>query len=830
MTKIKTIIFGRPLLLLAIGYALFHLLVFWAVLAAWPAILHGDAFIAKDELVPFFDWSTQFIQQIVGGGQSLTYSDEVRLSYTFWTAWVRYTDFLPIALILFGTLSAWLLTYAEYIVLRELFNPSRLKHIYFVLLASFLGSFPIYLILLYSKLTTFYSLIIGFSLFALAISLVLVDLIVNKRLTAKRALIAALVVLINPAIHFHVLFYITLLFIVVILLSRKMIMKKWQELWPIIKYSLILVISSGVPYALLILYGLKAAGASDVANQIPLSYWGIYYNSIPLEHQLGFSTTAQIDVGKYGAYLAPTPRLTTLMLFGAIIVGLIILFKVKKIQKLIQMATLSFVGLLFAMFMTVGYGENSYSYSFHIMLGQITSAASHLGFVGEQFNKVVYVFLNILRYPHRFQFIQYYFAMLLIGLAVLGVIMRYRTKLKIALPITVIVVLSSIFANSDYRAAFLSTTGDMGGFTRAYYVPEDLKKAKTYLQDYKDPKLFILPSLESSRVLEQNGKEFSFIDKTWIYYLNKPTYYYGAGASMENKAVAAEVYRYIKDDPATSERIIANSIQATHILVPKNTKVNKLQVQYYPFLEPSIHIMLRKSYFYDKVIDGKDYELWQRKSPLSKESCVVEDSSMVRKCPVHAPMYYPTQLRDNKDVLREEIKSARLATGPTTSQLLLRAADDSKSVFLPTSDRLPYQSTIVESSVFATTGPSLKVLDIKNSNYNLFRRKLPPLASVLVPQFVGTTKDGLELGFNVKGKSPGPQELYVFALGNRKELQLRIGGRQYVATPVGSRDDSKYIYYHVRTEALDGTYSVYLIQDGSDPMVVNHLYATDSAE
>ena len=818
----------RPMLFIFIVYLLVHIFIFWHALTDWPAIVAGDKFIAKDELIPIFDWQSQFINQIVGGGKSLTYSNEVRLSYTFWTAWMRYSSILPIALVLLNTLSATLMTYSVFIVIRSLVKPSSLRNIYLVLYAAVLGSFPIYLILLYAKLTTFYSLIIGFAMFALAISYVLIHAVTERRPTVKGALLVSLLVLLNPAIHFHVLFYIVFVMVLAGVVINDLVRKRYELLKPLVKYAALVFAISGVPYAILILLSLKAAGAGDVTDQIPLSYWGVFYNSIPLEHQFGFSTTAQIDVGKYGSYLATTPRLTTLILFGFMVVGLTLLKGTKSLTRLTKFYIACFGFMLLAMFMAIGYGDNKASYSFHVLLGQVTGLMDYLGKVGELINKAIYVFMNILRYPHRFQFIQYYFAAITLGLSFIVISITYRKWLRYVLPTMGALVIGALFFNHDYRSTFLDTNGEMGGFTRAYAPPEDLKRIKTYLGSQQDPKLFILPSLESSRVLKERGKTYSFIDKGWIYYLNVPTYYYGAGAGMDNKAMAAEVYASIRLQSNIWERITANSIGATHILIPKHTMPNSLQVQYHQLLERHVRDATGRLTYYRSVLDGDYYQLLERITPASKDTCFVETRTAIGGCPKDARIVFPVQYRQTLAEARTGALSLH-SDDAKRAGLTIESAANQDKVFFPSSNRLPYQEKMVEGSVFATTGPSLQVLNIEKSRYNLFNRKLPGLATLSAPKFVGTIQKGLSLDYNVSRVTAGRQDIYIFALSQQDALRLRVGGQEYKATPISAKTTSGYYrYFHVSIPDASAQYKVTVYQDADEPLIVSHLYVRDA--
>ena len=73
---------------------------FRGVAASIPQILRGDAVINGDELVPFFNPTSQLIDQAAGKFNQLTNGYEFRVRYSFLTTWMRYYKILPFAIII----------------------------------------------------------------------------------------------------------------------------------------------------------------------------------------------------------------------------------------------------------------------------------------------------------------------------------------------------------------------------------------------------------------------------------------------------------------------------------------------------------------------------------------------------------------------------------------------------------------------------------------------------------------------------------------------------------------------------------------------------------
>ena len=76
------------------------LFIFRGVAASIPQVLDGTAVINGDELVPFFNPTSQLIDQAAGKFNQLTNGYEFRVRYAFLTTWMRYYKVLPFAIIL----------------------------------------------------------------------------------------------------------------------------------------------------------------------------------------------------------------------------------------------------------------------------------------------------------------------------------------------------------------------------------------------------------------------------------------------------------------------------------------------------------------------------------------------------------------------------------------------------------------------------------------------------------------------------------------------------------------------------------------------------------
>ena len=87
-------------LLVALAYFGCSLFIFRGVAASIPMVLRGEAVINGDELVPFFNPTSQLIDQAAGKFNQLTNGYEFRVRYSILTTWMRYYKVLPFAIIL----------------------------------------------------------------------------------------------------------------------------------------------------------------------------------------------------------------------------------------------------------------------------------------------------------------------------------------------------------------------------------------------------------------------------------------------------------------------------------------------------------------------------------------------------------------------------------------------------------------------------------------------------------------------------------------------------------------------------------------------------------
>lgn len=699
---------------------------------------------------------------------------------------MRYDKILPFALVLLNTLSAFLLFYAFHRIGRYIYKRSL-----FGICAALLAALLIHTILLYSKVAHFYVLIIGFGMFALSLSLFIEQVFFKLPLSKKNILSVSALTLFNPAVHYHVIFYVVALLIIGIHATFTLVMNRkyfWKYFWRGTKYFILLVLLSLVPYAIYI-FLTNSLSMSDVSTQIPVNYWMIYYASLPLPYIFSLDTAGHIDLMRYGNYLAPIPRFGSMIVM--FLVGSVFMFKRWKLTHIvIKVLILTlFIVMLFAMWMTIGYSDDS-PYSFHDALGNIAVFFAGLGGFGSVVASFLGTFINILRFPHRFQFIYFYVTGLLFMVVLVwlreAMLRKWRTMPASAC--VVLIALFPLYANNDYRTALNS--GDLATFAAPYHIPNDLKNIKTKLAKQKDTKLFILPTLEGGRELISDGKSYSFIDKYLIYYLNQPTYYYGAGANTENKLLSYLVYRTIAYGEPWWQDMLADNLGITDLLIPVQAKQREKGIAYLPGIDAKIKKSLAAGDRYKKTMSGKDYELYSLARPAAQKTSLMIDSQWQNTLEVlngrktlGSGTFFPLQMKE----YASSAGAKKLLTDSTERSFYdFYQFIHSQATAVPRPAALPFSSEYVASTNFTNNALSLSTLYSKDDGYNYLHEKVPSLVNLQRPSFVGLTKGKMDLPVNLNVPRDGTYRILLHAASKKDQVRATVGGQDITLEKIAS--------------------------------------------
>jgi hypothetical protein len=440
---------ARKYLLLIVGiFLLMHIFMFRNLLVQAPAMASGNASIVREELVPFFNYHTQYIPK---NNSKLTGSNEFRVVYAYWTSWTRQNAILPYMLVIVNTLSATILFYAFYRIAR---NYEFVDHLPRAAFLSFIAALVIHLLLLYSKIAHFYTLILGFSMYALAMTYVFEQFFFLKRLRWRNVGIAGLLVLLNPAIHYHVIFYLTLGIALLIQAVFLLVMNTEDKLRILLKNistGVIVGLLSLIPY--LAYLKLALPSATDAFAQAPVDYWSIYYSSVPLTYLFSLDGLGHVDLYRHGNYLAPSPRIFILLIFAVIPISFLLKYHQQygEHRKMFLTSLLAFI--LAAVWMSIGYSTPGI-FTFHKFLGDVSAFfAEQTGAVAHMLVTITGMFINVLRYPHRFELLFYYVGGVMLAISFIrlyGFMREKNLKTRTCIAIICALVILPFAISTDY--------------------------------------------------------------------------------------------------------------------------------------------------------------------------------------------------------------------------------------------------------------------------------------------------------------------------------------------------------------------------------------------
>lgn len=574
-------------------YLACSLFIFRGVLASIPSVLHGEAVINGDELVPFFNPNSQFIEQAAGKFNQLTNGYEFRVRYSFLTTWLRYYKILPFAIIL--VIPA--VTFAAYLaVSRFLVASMQVGAGPTIYIATAPAVAVIFAILTYAKITHFYTLILGFSLFTIASLLVTFGLIFAQRRPYRFIAAACIITLLNPAIHYLILFALYLSITVASLLTLEAArfihdgklqhLRRWRQHWKALRYCgttsrsssttfsrgrihsfighslavwsrvghttparcilafILLAVLTIVPYGLMVKF-VFLRGVPNISETVPGDFYFISDASVPLGHMLSFDMAGIMDKIISGDYLVKEPRWPNATYTALTLLPLML----PAIRRSVfnswprqQFLVVAYVNVFFSMWATLGYSDPAWLPTFHRTIAAISRAADGMqSTLGDLILQLTSTIVQVLRFPHRFQLILFMMACVLMTISIAwlgeGLIRRNRSQPRqgeqIALMLIASLCVAPLLSSAHYRDSFAS--GNLRGFLAPYPVVY-LKEVKTVLQRMPPGKVVVLPPTETAKVIvSPTGVEHKFIDKFHIYYLDLPSYYYGLTGDSDNK-------------------------------------------------------------------------------------------------------------------------------------------------------------------------------------------------------------------------------------------------------------------------------------------------------
>lgn len=589
----------RIAIFVGLVYYVSSLIVFRDVLFAIPSVLRGDAVIVGDELVPFFNPTSQLFEQAKGDFNQLTHGYEFRVRYSFLTTWVRHYKVLPFAILFVLPSVFWAvyLTTARFI--DRVFTSLSSQSIY---LATAFPTTLIYLIMTYAKVTHFYTLIVGLAMMTISSQWMLYGILFKERKWKRYMVLSSVVSLLNPAIHYLILFM--LFFSLTVLTLALGELARWirrggpqralripRTLLQLIRRparrrklrylrrglldstlgrcavsGVIFLFITLLPYALFVKF-IALRGVPNLSETVPGDYYFIRDASVSWLHIASWDLAGITDKILFGDYLAKVPRYPNIAYSFLLLVPLVVphvrrrLFVTRQHRQLLGVV---YVSIAFAVWATIGYAEPTWFPTFHRAMAGVTRTAHATDTpVGDLTLALTSTVVQVLRFPHRFQLILFMLAPFVMSLSLAfgidavtrrwmataqpGKIWKQRTadddrevtpRAALAIRLLATAFVASVFFSPFWSNApyrKVFSSGDFGSFM-APYPTDDLAEVKEALLTYPDGKTVVLPPTETAKlVTDSNGVDHKFIDKFFIYYLDQPSYYYGLTGDTTNK-------------------------------------------------------------------------------------------------------------------------------------------------------------------------------------------------------------------------------------------------------------------------------------------------------
>ena len=780
---------------LVIGLLYFGLsvIMFRYVITSIPSILRGEAVINGDELVPFFNPHSQLLDQAAGKFNELTNGYEFRVRYSFHTTWMRYYKVLPFALVIVIPLIA----YAGYLAVA--WFVSRILPQYDPRVTYIISAAPvlvIFLIMTYAKVTHFYTLILGFSLYLIATVLVTYGLIFPQKQPYKPIIGACLVTLFNPAVHYLVLFalFMALTVATLVVLDALAIMrsgawrniyqpKKWLDGLRLVRTQrkrllvenrtlrsvgafVVLACVTLVPYALFVkFYALR--GVPNLSETVPGDYYFIVDASVEAGHLLAFDMAGIMDKVTTGNYLSEVPRWSNATYTLLMLLPLFFrrarreLFNSEPLQAFMIVA---YTGVFFSMWATLGYSTAPWIPTFHRVIAFISLRADATQTMpGDLVVKLLATVVQVLRFPHRFEFIMFVMACVLIPMALvwleslaagalqarLADAQRLRPtrrawlqRLAFALPVVVaLLALVPMFSNLAYTRVFFS--GNFSDFLAPYPVGP-LKEVKDALLRLPPGKVVVLPPTETAKAdFDINGIDHKFIDKFHIYYLDLPSFYYGLTGASDNKHEFFLLLRALYYQQPWWINI-ARDLNLRYIVVNKELKANPVGGQEY--LREVERILIpefdRRSAYIKKLMENESYVLYE-----------FTDLPKAGRVPLYLDTDWPTfvqiltsdlNLTRSYDLRHSNISGDlenydRMVVVTDTERdaaLDLYVKSTPKSFFQPSSTILPFNPDLISSAYYLS--PMFRLFQFfSDSKWNRINMMTPGLWGTLNGAFTG---------------------------------------------------------------------------------------------
>jgi len=547
----------------------------------------------------------------------------------------------------------------------------------------------------------------------------------------------------------------------------------------------ILAVCTLLPYGLLVkVYFLR--GVPNLSETVPADYYFIQDASIALPHLLTLDMAGIMDKVLTGDYLAKEPRWPNLVYTAIMFLPL---FKKRvrddifNTEALRAFCVIAYFITIFSVWATLGYSDPAWFPTFHRVIEFISlrADATHTG-IGDLVVKLFGTIIQVLRFPHRFEFFLFMTACVLTPM---GLIWIYETWLTSgseellwiltgrrarkssatttikskpqpaaaglapaanephwSIPlITVLLVMIPLFSNGAYRLVFFS--GNFYNFLTPYPVGP-LQEVKDALLQLPPGKTVVLPPTETAKIdLDVNGVEHKFIDKFPIYYLDLPSYYYGLTGNSDNKHEFFLLLRAMYYQQPWWINI-ARDLNLRYIVINKEMVPSTAGGQEYlrgveKILIPELD---QRNAYVKKLMENESYALYEFTDlPTAERVPLYLDVSWNKFIQILSSNLELTRYYDLRYTMKlgdlENYESLNLVTDNIHDAALdLYLKSDKTRFFRPSSTILPFSPEQISSSYYLS--PMFRLFQFfSDSKYNRLDMITPGLWGTVEGGFIG---------------------------------------------------------------------------------------------
>ncbi|HRW45962.1 MAG: hypothetical protein M9936_24200 [Caldilinea sp.] len=805
------------------------LFIFRGVAASIPQVLDGTAVINGDELVPFFNPTSQLIDQAAGKFNQLTNGYEFRVRYAFLTTWMRYYKVLPFAIILVIPSIA----YAGYLAVSWFLCASfKALSPTVVYTASASPVAVIFLIMTYSKITHFYTLVLGFSMFLIAAVLVTYGLIFATHRAYWYIAAAAVITLFNPAVHYLILFalYQSMTVGGLILLEMWRFLKsgllrstfkvrRWlpylnpKTIWRYrdaimgatftraVMAMVVLGVFALLPYGLFVKF-VALRGVPNLSETVPGDFYFITDASIAWKHLLALDMAGIMDKMMTGDYLAKEPRYANVFYTIMIMLPLFLpvmrrtVFDTPERRKFVFVI---YLNVFFSMWATLGYSEPEWLPTFHRTIALISRTAYGMqSTIGDLVLMITSTIVQVLRFPHRFELILFMVACILMPISLTMIIqwlqgwlrrlgdgeatgiqaLSRKATLVLAMPLLTLFFMVPLFSSWQYRDTFFS--GNMMNFLAPYPVTP-LKEVKNELLKRPPGKVVVLPPTETAKVIvDIAGVEHKFIDKFHLYYLDLPSFYYGLTGDSDNKYEFFLLLRalYYQQDWWVN---IARDLDVRYIVINRELIANTVGgAEYLREIEKVIIPELDQLPEYlQRIYENESYVVYEF-TDLPKAPRVPlfidtgwSDFIKVLSSDLNLTRYYDLRHTVVSDDLTEYDSLALVTDDPHAAALDLYIKADPSKFFSPASNIYAFSPETIPSSYYLS--PMFRLFQFfSDSKWNRLNMITPGLFGTIKGSFIGVPR---ATRFRIAANFPASGEYHILLRGAATVNEIGLTAR-----------------------------------------------------